>query len=438
MAQGNHMEKQPAEKNMPNEKKLMDVLAQPRCVEDLDIPQNILIDILLRLLYTEGNVDFRRMSQVTRVPYALEQLLDWLRKEHLVEVSQSSASYGPLNYIYKLSDSGDERAKEAMDRCQYIGPIPVPVNHYNKAIELQTTGPRMVKPEQVKKALHGLVLPDDFHRKIGPAINSAASLFLYGPPGNGKTTISLQISQLISGTKPIWIPYALTAGGQIIQIYDRLFHEELGSEPKTDIDGRWGLFKRPSVVVGGEMKIDSLDLRFDPLANFYEAPLQLKANGGVFLIDDFGRQQASPIDLLNRWIMPLENGMDFLRLRTGQTLVIPFRALIIFCTNLDPFHLADEAFFRRIQMKVGIFNPDEPTYKRIFQMVCQQLGIIFDVTSYEYLIDKWYRQDKRSLQAVHPRDILSIVNAICYYDNSHIQLTPSLIDQACEIYFLKQ
>jgi predicted ATPase with chaperone activity len=438
MATGNQLEKQPAERNMSSEQKLMDVLAQPKSVEDLDIPQSILIDILLRLLYTEGNVDFRRMSQVTRVPYALEQLLDWLRKEHLVEVSQTSASYGPLNYIYKLSDSGEERAREAMDRCQYIGPVPVPVNRYNNAIKLQTTGPRMVTPEQVKQALHGLVLPDDFHRKIGPAINSAASLFLYGPPGNGKTTISLQISQLISGTEPIWIPYALTAGGQIIQIYDRLFHEELENEPKNEIDGRWGLFKRPSVVVGGEMKIDALDLRFDPLANFYEAPLQLKANGGVFLIDDFGRQQASPIDLLNRWIMPLENGVDFLRLRTGQTLVIPFRALIIFCTNLDPFHLADEAFFRRIQMKVGIFNPDEATYKRIFQKVCKQLGIIFDITSYQHLMEKWYGEDERPLQAVHPRDILSIINAICYYDNSHIQLTPNLIDQACDIYFLKQ
>jgi predicted ATPase with chaperone activity len=422
---------------MLNNKTIDDILVQPKAVEDLDIPQNILIDILLRLLYTEGNVDFRRMSQVTRVPYALEQLLDWLRKEHLVEVSQSSASYGPLNYIYKLSGPGEDRAREAMDRCQYVGPVPVPVNRYNEAIEIQTRGTRSVNPTQVKNALSDLVLPDDFHRKIGPAINSAASLFLYGPPGNGKTTISMLISQLISGTDPIWIPYALTAGGQIIQIFDRLFHQEIEREQKTTIDGRWGLFKRPTVVVGGEMKIESLDLRFDPLANFYEAPLQLKANGGVFLIDDFGRQQSSPIDLLNRWIMPLENGVDFLRLRTGQTLVIPFRALIIFCTNLDPFNLADEAFFRRIQMKVGIFNPDEPSFKRIFQRVCKQIGIYFDEISYGHMIEKWYRNDNRQFQAVHPRDLLTILKALCNYDNSPILLTPELIDEACEIYFVK-
>lgn len=421
---------------MPDNKTLDEILAQPKSVEDLDIPQNILIDIILRLLYTEGYVDFRRISQVTRVPHALEQLLDWLRKEHLVEVSGSSASHGPLNYIYKLSGSGEDRARESMERCQYIGPVPVPVRSYSEAIELQTTGPRSVKPAQVKEALSDLILPDDFHRKIGPAINSAASLFLYGPPGNGKTTISMYISQLISGTDPIWIPYALTAGGQIIQIYDRLFHQEIEREKGT-IDGRWGLFKRPSVVVGGEMKIESLDLRFDPLANFYEAPLQLKANGGVFLIDDFGRQQASPIDLLNRWIMPLENGVDFLRLRTGQTIVIPFRALIIFCTNLDPFNLADEAFFRRIQMKVGIFNPDESNYKRIFQRVCQQTDIYFDESSYEHLIEKWYRNDGREFQAVHPRDLLTIVKALCSYDDREIHLTQELIDEACDIYFVK-
>jgi predicted ATPase with chaperone activity len=422
---------------MPEKKTIEDILVQPKTVEDLDIPQNILIDILLRLLYTEGNVDFRRMAQVTRVPNALEQILDWLRKEHLVEVSQSSASYGPLNYIYKLSGPGEDRARESMDRCQYVGPVPVPVNRYSEAIEFQTLGPRMVKPPQVREALSDLVLPDEFHKKIGPAINSAASLFLYGPPGNGKTTISLHISQLISGTNPVWLPYALTAGGQIIQIYDRLFHQEIQRDQKTSVDGRWGLFKRPSVVVGGELKIDSLDLRWDPLANFYEAPLQLKANGGVFLIDDFGRQQTSPIDLLNRWIMPLENGVDFLRLRTGQTLVIPFRALIIFCTNLDPFGLADEAFFRRIQMKVGIFNPSEADFKQIFKRVCQQLGISYDVTSYEHLIMQWYRKDGRAFQSVHPRDILTIVRALCSYEGRQIYLTPDLIDEACEIYFVK-
>ncbi len=416
---------------------LQEILAQPRSVEDLNIPQNIAIDIILRLLYTEGYVEFRRISQVMRIPHALEQLLDWLRKEHLVEVSQPSTSVGAINYIYKLSGPGEDRAREAMDRCQYIGPVPVPVRTYSQAIELQSTGPRSVKPAQVKQALSDMVLPREFHRRIGPAINSAASLFLYGPPGNGKTTISMHIAELISGTDPIWMPYAITAGGQIIQIYDRLFHKEFEMEHKAQIDGRWGLFKRPSVVVGGEMRIEALDLRFDPLANFYEAPLQMKANCGVFLIDDFGRQKDSPVQLLNRWVTPLENGVDFLRLRTGQTIIIPFRSLIIFCTNIDPFSLADEAFFRRIQMKVAISTPDEASYKLIFQKACKQNDIYFDESSYKHLIDRWYRDDGRTLQGVHPRDLLTIILALCNYEDQDIHLTDELIDEACEIYFVR-
>jgi predicted ATPase with chaperone activity len=424
---------------MSDRKTLDEILAEPKSVEDLDIPQNILIDILLRLLYSEGNVDFRRMAQVMRVPHALEQLLDWLRMEHLVEVSQTSASHGPLNYVYKLTQAGEDRAKEAMERSQYVGPAPVPVHSYSKAIELQTKGPRLIRLEQVKDALNDMILPLDFHRKIGPAVKSASSLFLYGPPGNGKTTIAQRISKLISGGDPIWLPYAITAGGQIVQIHDRLFHEELGKDQRgAGIDGRWGLFHRPSVVVGGELKMEALDLRFDPLAKFYEAPLQLKANGGMFLIDDFGRQQVSPVDLLNRWIVPLENGVDYLRLRNGQTLVVPFRALIIFCTNLDPFKLADEAFYRRIQMKVGIFTPDESRYRKIFSTVCQQKGIRFDEQSYLHLIQKWYKAVNRPLQAVHPRDLLSIIQALCSYIGQEYQLTPELIDEACESYFVEQ
>ncbi len=422
---------------MPEAKTLQEILAQPRSVEDLNIPQNIAIDIILRLLYTEGYVDFRRISQVMRIPHALEQLLDWLRKEHLVEVSQSSAAVGSINYIYKLSGPGEDRAREAMERCQYIGPVPVPVRYYSQAIELQATGPRSVKPAQVKEALSDLVLPSNFHRKVGPAVNSAASLFLYGPAGNGKTTISMHIADLISGTEPIWMPYAITAGGQIIQIYDRLFHTEIERDQKAQLDGRWGLFKRPSVVVGGEMKMETLDLRFDSMANFYEAPLQMKANCGVFLIDDFGRQKDSPIALLNRWVTPLENGVDFLRLRTGQTIIIPFRSLIIFCTNIDPFSLADEAFFRRIQMKVGITGPDEPSFKVIFQRVCQQNNMYYDESSYQHLVEKWYRNDGRAFQGVHPRDLMAIILALCNYENRDIHLTDELIDEACEIYFVK-
>ncbi len=421
---------------------LNELMTEPRTIEDLQIPQNLVIDILLRLLYNEGNVNFRRMSQVTRVPSVLDEVLEWLRKEHLVEISQASAGTGRLNYVYKLTQAGEERAQAALERSYYVGPFPVPVHYYNRAIELQTQLSRKITQAQIKAALSDLVLPDDFHRRLGPAVNSGSSLFLYGPSGNGKTTIAQKMAKVVTGGEPMWLPYALTAGGQIIQIHDRLFHtpahEGYSNNGIQVGDGRWNLFQRPSVVVGGELKMDALDLRFDPLSKIYEAPLQLKANGGIFLIDDFGRQQVSPADLLNRWIVPLESNMDYLRLRTGQTIVVPFRTLIVFSTNLDPYKLADDAFYRRIQMKIGIFSPDVNRFRKIFQRVCTQMAVDFNEESFIYLIEAWYHQPGRTFQAVHPRDLVNIVIALCEYSGYKPCLTPGLIDEACATYFVEQ
>jgi predicted ATPase with chaperone activity len=420
---------------------LKELLSEPQTVEDLQIPQNILIDIILRLLYNEGNVAFRRIIQVIKTPSAVGSLLDWMRQEHLLEISPASFSQGPLSYIYKLTDAGEDRAKDALERSQYVGPAPVPIHFYNQAIELQSHPHRKISTTDVKDSLDGLILNDDFHRQIGPAVNSASSLFLYGPSGNGKTTIALRIAKLIAKTTPIWLPYALTAGGQIIQIHDRLIHKPAPKDaPQRKnvgiIDGRWELFERPAIVVGGELKMDALDLRYDGVSKIYEAPLQLKANGGMFLIDDFGRQQVSPVDLLNRWIVPLEENVDYLRLRTGQTIVVPFRELIVFSTNLDPYKLADDAFYRRIQIKVAVASPDEQRYREIFIMVCNQFGIPFTEDTYRYLLENWYLKPGRPLQSVHPRDILKIVKALCEYDDSTLHLSPDLINDACLSYFV--
>ena len=418
---------------------LSDLLAEPHTVEDLQIPQSILIDIVLRLLYNEGNLTFRRFVQVIRVPNPLLTILEWLRQEHLVDVSTSKEQSGPFGYMYKLTSAGQERAKDAMERSQYVGPAPVPINIYNDVMELQSKETRNVSVEQVGEILKDMVLPPDFHRRIGPVVNSGTSLFLYGPSGNGKTTIAKKIAELIAGTEPIWLPYALTAGGQIIQIHDRLFHNPVTVEKDptgTKADGRWGLFYRPYVIVGGEMKMEALELRYDPISKIYEAPLQLKANGGMFLIDDFGRQQVSPVDLLNRWVVPLENAVDYLRLRTGQTIVVPFRSLIVFSTNLDPYKLADDAFYRRIQIKVGVFSPTIEKFEEIFRVVCERIGFPFHQASFDHLVNRWYRQTGREMQAVHPRDILKIVHALCQYEKLPLEVKPELIDEACLGYFV--
>ena len=425
-------------------KSLNDVIAIIKDPDNLDIPQGIVNDLVLRLLFQEGRVSLARFAEVIRLHAQLiDRLLETMQREHMIEIARAG-NLGRISYVWALTDAGTVRAREAFERSLYVGPAPVPIEKYNQAILLQTAGRLNVTSDQLKRALSALVLPDNFDRRIGPAINEGSSLFLYGPPGNGKTTIAQVMGELVAGTDPIWLPHAVEEGGHVIVLNDELAHVPYNGISKDqivaqwgDVDPRWGLFRRPAVMVGGELTMEALDLRFDETARFYEAPLQMKANGGMFLIDDFGRQMVSPSALLNRWIVPLELEIDFLRLRTGQTLQVPFKQLIVFSTNLDPSDLVDGAFLRRIQLKVGVEGPDEKMFLQIFQAVCRQMGIAFDKESFLYLLQEWYRKPARVMQAVHPRDLLRVIKALCEYTGEPVRLTPKLIDEACNAYFIR-
>jgi predicted ATPase with chaperone activity len=412
-------------------------------LEDTGLNLLNVADLVLKVLYLGGVLPGHEIAEIVKLPFTgvLETIIDFLKREKYIEV-RGAGGFGESTYQYIISSKGSEKAREALERSQYAGSAPVPLNTYVDAMRKQNRDRLIVHEPELRQVLNHLVISEDLLGRIGPAVNSGRSIFLYGPPGNGKTTISEIIGRMILGDD-IWIPYAIDVDGQVIRVFDDVNHElsDKGGAVKQGTglipDPRWVRIKRPMIMVGGELTLAGLDLVYDDTNKFYEAPFQVKSNGGMFLIDDFGRQQVRPRDLLNRWIVPLEKGVDFLTLHTGRKIEIPFFVLIVFSTNLDPRELVDEAFLRRIRHKIEIKDPSYEEFREIFKRMCAAKKVQYDEQALSYLLKEWYLNHDRPLRSVHPRDLLNQLIDIASYLNHPPILTKELLDRAASSYFVK-
>jgi predicted ATPase with chaperone activity len=416
-----------------------------RTVEDVGLNMGILSDLAIKTLYFSGYLTGSRVAELMHLPFTsvVQEVMENLKREKLVEV-RGGGGLGAGAFEYVITQKGIEKAQEALARTQYAGPCPVTLEQYVEAMNGQARARMRVHRDTLERALRGLVISDEMYGRVGPAVNSGKAIFMYGPPGNGKTTIAQSVGKMILGS-PMWIPYSVDVDGQVIRVFDNVNHQVIQEDDNNQrrstvtgerYDQRWVRVRRPVIMVGGELTLETLDLVYDPINKFYEAPYQMKSNGGMFLIDDFGRQQVRPRDLLNRWIVPLESRVDFLTLSTGRKIEIPFNVLIVFSTNMPPADLVDEAFLRRIPHKIEVGDPNPNEFREIFIAMCETKRVPYDENGLKYLLAKWYKEEDRNLRAVHPRDILEQIVDIARYENRPPQLTKDLLDRAAKAYFV--
>ncbi len=412
--------------------------AEPRTIQEAGIPELMGEALICQQLLNTGSLSGRNLSERIGLPYALiEQQLAGMRVRQLV----SHARPAPLNdFYYTLTENGQKRALGHQKVCSYSGPAPVPLSDYVLSVEAQARNFEPINENQLRAALSGVTYDPSWLNFLGPAVNSTSGIFLYGSPGNGKTTLAKCLTACRG--QEIWIPHAIIDDGSIIKLFDASYHIPAGSMAANakivasrEHDRRWIRIRRPTVVVGGELTLDNLEVRHDTRSNISEAPLQLKSNCGCLLIDDFGRQRVAPTELLNRWIVPLESKIDFLTLPTGKKISVPFEQTILFSTNLQPESLVDEAFMRRVPFKIEIGDPLPGEFIELFRRACEASGIQWRLDVVESFIEKQYTSTERPLRRCHPRDLLAQVAALSAYRGERPELRMDYLQMACQNYF---
>jgi predicted ATPase with chaperone activity len=413
----------------------------PRAVdsfEEAGLNTAIIEGLVFKFLVSAGMASGRRIANELGLPFRpFPEFLRQLKNQQLLSYA-NNASAG--DYVYSLTDAGRSRARLFFDECAYVGTAPVPFDDYLRSVAAQTIASQHPKEEDLRRALSDLLLPEETFRLLGPAINSGRGLFLYGDPGNGKTSMAERITHCFGST--VWIPKVILVEGQLIKLLDLAAHELVETErspgflDETDFDHRWAQIRRPTIVAGGELRMEDLEIHFDSATKINEAPLQLKSNLGTFVIDDFGRQRMQPVELLNRWIVPLEKGYDFLGLPNGKKIRVPFDQIIIFSTNLEPKQLVDEAFLRRIPYKIQATDPTEEMFRKMIATYAPKLGFKeVDSGAVDYLIQEHYHRHGRRFRCCHPRDLLLQVRSYCVYNDLVLELKPEYFDYAVTNYF---
>ncbi|HAY22577.1 MAG TPA: ATPase [Desulfobacterales bacterium] len=414
----------------------------PKSIADLHIPENFMANLLLKHVFYQEVFTLPDMTSRLKLSSTIIlQLLDNLRRDKYIDIRGSGSLDGAAtaisqNYRFALTEAGKRWTAQLLEFDSYVGPTPVILDEYWRQVEGQSIRNFRVNLARLKQGFSGLVIPETLFDQLGPAMVSGKPMFIYGPAGNGKTAVSLRLGTLMDD--PIMVPYALYVEGNVIRVFDAVTHRPLAadSEVHFQTDPRWVQCQRPTVLVGGEMTLEMLDLAFNPVLKYYEAPLQLKANNGLFIVDDFGRQRIAPQELLNRWIIPMENRRDFLCLHTGHKFAIPFDQLLIFSTNLAPESLVDPAFLRRLRHKIRLDHIDREQFRAIFRLVCAHYQVEYDDQIVDYLLERYYDPEARPIDACHPRDLIEQIIDISRFREVAPQLTEENIDRAGKTYFV--